>query len=53
MDELDKGLRISVHRSALDQFRTQAVKWGVILPSVAPPLVLDFGLSEFSALGID
>lgn len=55
MDELDKGLGISVHGPAADEalrrFCQQADEWKVALPRVRP-LVLDFGLGQFSQTGL-
>ncbi len=55
MDELDKGLNISVRgdvaERALSEFREQAGRWGVALPTVVP-LVLDFGLGDFARTGL-
>jgi mannose-6-phosphate isomerase-like protein (cupin superfamily) len=55
MDELEKGLTISVHggaaERALAEFRRQAARWQVALPNVEP-LVLDFGLGEFERTGL-
>lgn len=55
MDELNKGLNISVHGTfadeALRSFRKQAADWQIALPSVRP-LVLDFGLGQFNQIGL-
>lgn len=55
MDELEKGLSISIHGAerdrALAEFRKQVGKWGLALPPVEP-LVLDFGLGEFRRTGL-
>jgi mannose-6-phosphate isomerase-like protein (cupin superfamily) len=55
MDELQKGLDISVRghvrEEALARFREQIVEWGTAMPPVEP-LVLDFGLGDFSRIGL-
>jgi mannose-6-phosphate isomerase-like protein (cupin superfamily) len=55
MDELDKGLAISVRGAprdaALQACGRQIGEWGVALPPVEP-LVLDFGLGEFESTGL-
>ncbi|MBM3478849.1 MAG: D-lyxose/D-mannose family sugar isomerase [Alphaproteobacteria bacterium] len=55
MDQLKKGLEISIHGDAADravrEFRAQAAQWQVALPDV-PPLVLDFGLGDFARTGL-
>ncbi len=55
MDELDKGLAISLsgpgRDRALAEFRRQAAIWNLALPPVAP-LVLDFGLGDFGKVGL-
>lgn len=55
MDQLKKGLEISVHgeaaERALREFRAQAARWQVALPDVSP-LVLDFGLGDFARIGL-
>jgi D-lyxose ketol-isomerase len=55
MDELDKGLAISVRGAvrdrALDRFRAIAHEWNLALPQVEP-LVLDFGLGDFERTGL-
>jgi mannose-6-phosphate isomerase-like protein (cupin superfamily) len=55
MDELEKGLSISLHgepaEQALRAFRAQAAQWQIALPEVAP-LVLDFGLGDFARTGL-
>ena len=55
MDELNKGLNISVHGTIADEalrsFRKQAADWQIALPSVRP-LVLDFGLGQFNQIGL-
>jgi len=55
MDELDKALDICLKGSeaeqALADFRQQAARWQVALPAV-DPLVLDFGLGEFTRTGL-
>ncbi|TFG61102.1 MAG: cupin domain-containing protein [Spirochaetales bacterium] len=54
MDELDKGLDISLHgkfaRQAARKVRDTVSSWGLRLPDVEP-LVLDFGLGEFEKTG--
>lgn len=55
MDELNKGLAISMTGAARDQalaeFGRQLEVWGIALPPVEP-LVLDFGLGEFRRTGL-
>ena len=55
MDELDKGLRISLtgaaRTAALRDFRRQIGKWKVALPP-AECLVADFGLGDFRKVGL-
>jgi mannose-6-phosphate isomerase-like protein (cupin superfamily) len=55
MDELKRGLEISLHgaaaRQALTAFQQQAKAWGVALPPVQP-LVLDFGLGVYEKTGL-
>ena len=55
MDELQKALDIALtgplDERALDDFHRQIAAWNVALPPVAP-LVLDFGLGEFSRTGL-
>ncbi len=55
MDELTKGLDIAMTgapaRRALTACRKQLRAWGVAMPRVTP-LVLDFGLGEFSQTGL-
>lgn len=55
MDELDKGLAISLNRkareAALRLFRGQITKWQIAMPLVEP-LVLDFGLRNFAEIGL-
>ena len=55
MDELDKGLDISVHGpvrdDALARCTDQLAAWQVALPPVEP-LVLDFGLGDFDRTGL-
>ena len=54
MDELDKGLEISLHGEAAERavrdIRVQMDEWGIRMPDVEP-LVLDFGLGDFSRVG--
>jgi D-lyxose ketol-isomerase len=55
MDELDKGLAISISGPARDvalgRFKQQIARWGLALPPVEP-LVLDFGLQDFERTGL-
>jgi mannose-6-phosphate isomerase-like protein (cupin superfamily) len=55
MDELDKGLSISLHgpeaEAAVARFREQLAAWDLAMPPVEP-LVLDFGLGEFERTGL-
>lgn len=55
MDELDKGLSISVHGQirddAIGRCTDQIATWQVALPPVEP-LVLDFGLGDFERIGL-
>jgi D-lyxose ketol-isomerase len=55
MFQLKKGLSISIggtqRASALRDFKRQIAQWGYALPKVEP-LVLDFGLGEFSRTGL-
>jgi len=55
MIELEKGLEIAapqeIQDEALSRFEVQILAWDVALPEV-PPLVLDFGLSEFYETGL-
>lgn len=55
MDELDKGLSLSLHglakANALNRFQDVVRRWEVALPPVEP-LVLDFGLGEFEKTGL-
>lgn len=55
MEELDKGLRISLSGSEREQalavFRQQLAEWGIALPP-AECLVLDFGLGRFRSVGL-
>ena len=55
MDELDKGLEISLEGAAAEEalaaFKRQMDAWGLAAPP-AEPLVLDFGLGDFSAVGL-
>ena len=55
MDELDKGLSISVSGAvrdgALAKFHEQIRRWSIALPPVEP-LVLDFGLGDFRTAGL-
>ena len=54
MDELDKGQEVALKgeaaESAAREVRRQVASWGLALPDV-PPLVLDFGLGDFRAVG--
>jgi mannose-6-phosphate isomerase-like protein (cupin superfamily) len=54
MDELDKGLSVSLHgaeaEEAADRARRQVREWGLELPAT-DPLVLDFGLERFDETG--
>ncbi len=55
MDELEKGLAISLHgqarADAIDTCRRWMETWQVALPP-AEPLVLDFGLGKFGETGL-
>ena len=55
MDELEKGLDISMsgpeRAEALRAFHVQAETWGIAMPP-AEPLVLDFGLGDFTKTGL-
>ena len=55
MDELDKGLAVSVQgalrEQALGRFRDQVAAWQLVMPP-AEPLVLDFGLGDFWRTGL-
>ena len=55
MDELDKGLAISItgaaREQALVEFGRQLEAWNLVMPPVVP-LVLDFGLGEFRSTGL-
>jgi len=55
MQELEKALGISVtgdrRERVLSSFQKQLEKWGVVMPDVLP-LVLDFGLDRFDAVGL-
>jgi mannose-6-phosphate isomerase-like protein (cupin superfamily) len=55
MDELDKGLNISISKTKaapiLRSFQKQMDEWGIALPDIEP-LVLDFGLGEFEKTGL-
>lgn len=54
MDELDKGLSVSLHGAeageAADRARRQVREWGLELPDTEP-LVFDFGLGRFDETG--
>jgi N-acetylneuraminate synthase len=54
MEELDKGLEISLHgkeaQQILKRIGEQLGKWGLVMPLVEP-LVLDFGLGDFWRIG--
>jgi mannose-6-phosphate isomerase-like protein (cupin superfamily) len=54
MDELDKGLEISVHgeeaEKAAQEVKEIVSSWGLALPDV-DPLVMDFGLGDFRKTG--
>ena len=54
MDELRAGLDISLHGKTANEWvgkaREQVAAWGLELPEVEP-LVIDFGLGEFSRIG--
>ena len=54
MDELDKGLSVSLHGAeaaeAAERARRQVREWGLELPDT-DPLVLDFGLGRFDEIG--
>ncbi len=54
MDELDKGLEISLKgeraEAEAQKIRRHVEAWGLALPDV-PPLVIDFGLGDFSSIG--
>jgi mannose-6-phosphate isomerase-like protein (cupin superfamily) len=54
MDELDKGLKVSLSGMEAEQAaaraRQQVRDWGLELPDT-DPLVLDFGLGDFEATG--
>jgi mannose-6-phosphate isomerase-like protein (cupin superfamily) len=55
MDELNKALNIAVSGiekdNALKAFKKQLVTWQINMPTVEP-LVLDFGLKDFSNVGL-
>lgn len=55
MDELDKGLAIALDGAKAEQalvtVRAQMDCWGLTVPPVAP-LVLDFGLGDFTRWGL-
>ena len=55
MDELDRGLDISIsgplREEALAACRAQLDEWRTAMPPVEP-LVLDFGLDDFSRVGL-
>lgn len=55
MDELNKGLSISLPPAKsipiLHAFHQQITEWGLAMPPVEP-LVLDFGLGNFSSVGL-
>ena len=55
MDELEKGLAISLsgqqREMILASFLQQIEEWQIALPPVEP-LVLDFGLGDFSKYGL-
>ncbi len=55
MDELDKGLAISLRgtaaEEALERCRKVLAAWQVAMPDVQP-LVLDFGLGDFAGTGL-
>ncbi len=55
MDELDKGLSISLTPAAsqpyLHAFQEQMEAWEMVMPPVEP-LVLDFGLDDFTHTGL-
>ena len=55
MDELDKGLEISLRgqaaEQALERFAKQIAKWRIALPPTEP-LVLDFWLADFEKVGL-
>lgn len=54
MDELEKGLSVSLQGSAADSAAQKALAqiadWGLVMPKIAP-LVLDFGLGSFRETG--
>ena len=54
MEELDKGLEISLHgkeaQQILKRIGEQMEKWGLVMPPVEP-LILDFGLGDFCRIG--
>ena len=55
MDELEKAKTIEASRdvlcAALPRFKKQISKWGIAIPDTEP-LVLDFGLGQFEAVGL-
>ena len=55
MDELDKGLAVTItglqREAALAACRRQMQGWGLAVPP-AEPLVLDFGLGDFTSTGL-
>lgn len=55
MDELEKAETIAasgdVRRVALPRYHNQIAVWGVAIPDTEP-LVLDFGLGQFEAVGL-
>jgi len=55
MDEPEKGLSISIDEAErapiLKAFREQIATWEIAMPPVEP-LVLDFGLGRFEAIGL-
>ncbi len=55
MKELEKALNIAMHdpeaKRVIAAFRHQIESWGIALPPVQP-LVLDFGLGNFSRTGL-
>ena len=55
MDELQRGLEISLHGPAREQALTACARiltdWDIAMPT-GPPLVLDFGLGAFASTGL-
>ena len=55
MKELAKGIEIGLKgtaaRQAIRRFKAQLRKWRLAMPAI-PPLVLDFGLGDFSRIGL-